>query len=86
MHKPLKHYMQDSAGKKAPTDLVGRYFHPKTGNLYRVVDVAFDAERERWMVLYVMEGGGPFCSHLPEDFTREGRFLKVATKNEGDDE
>lgn len=54
-----------------------RYFHPKSGGLYRVVGYSFDSERERWVLMYQRETGGVVFSHLPEDFDREGRFLEV---------
>ena len=57
-----------------------RYYHPKTRRLYRVVGLAFQAEGERWMILYRRESegeDGAVFAHLPEDFDREGRFLTV---------
>lgn len=82
--KPLEDWMIDSAGKKAPTDMIDNfYFHPKTGSTYIVVGCSFDAERERWMVMYrkwnvrLAEPQGQFYAHLPEDFGREGRFVEV---------
>lgn len=75
----------DSAGKRAPVELKGRYYHPGTGHIYNVTGYVFDAERERWMVQYRREDGGEAYVHLPEDFKREGRFLSVTTKDENDD-
>lgn len=82
--KPLEDWMSDSAGKKAPTDMKGKfYFHPKTGGTYNIVGHGFDSERERWMVIYQKwdikraDNVGELFFHLPEDFGREGRFVEV---------
>ena len=58
------------------------FFHPGRGHLYRVIGLVFQAEDDRWELLYrkVSHGGvltGPVFSHRPEDFGREGRFLEV---------
>lgn len=82
--KPLEPWMMDSAGKKAPVDLVNKhFFHPKTGGMYIAIGCVWDSERERWMIMYRkwdMKVGAPegqVFVHLEEDFTREGRFLPV---------
>lgn len=67
-------------GSDLDTTYVGKtYFHPKTGHLYRVSDVIFDSERERWLIMYnrIGDGGEVTYAHLPEDFKREGRFMEV---------
>ena len=79
----LETWMADTAGQKGTqiVDMIGhRYFHPKTGGLYKVVGIGYDSERERWIVRYVPEHPdelGFEFTHLPEDFNREGRFLQV---------
>lgn len=85
MKEELKLWHADRAGDKAPSHLIGKtFFHPKTGSLYKVTDVGFDAERGRWMVVYIrLNAQGDrvgSCSffHLPEDFLRDGRFLEVS--------
>lgn len=82
--KPLEDWMNDSAGKKAPTNMVDNlYFHPKTRGTYVVTGHCFDAERERWMVMYrkwsvtMAQPHGEVFVHLPEDFGREGRFVEM---------
>lgn len=85
--RTLKTWDLDSGGKKG-SDLTAmvrtRWFHPKTGHLYVINGVVFDSQRERWMYTYVREihdeEDDPriVFTHLPEDFHREGRFLKVA--------
>lgn len=76
---------QDKDGEWVSTvsKYVGKtYFHAGKGHLYRVVGVVFQAEDNRWEVLYrrVTHGGllsGPLFSHRPEDFGRHGRFQEV---------
>ena len=90
-HQPLKRFHKDAAGvtgdevsKAAPEH--SRWFHPKTGKLYRVIGIGFDSERERWVIIYKPQSSDgtdayeavPFF-HLPEDFHREGRFLRVTS-------
>ena len=70
-------YSGDSVLKTFPVG--STWFHQKTGRLYNVVGLGFDSERERWGVRYVPtseDTGFPYF-HLPEDFGREGRFLRV---------
>lgn len=72
---------RDKSGKY-PDDMnkyVGKtYFHPKTGHLYQVVGIVFQSEDEAWMLAYRrVNDVGPVCTHRPEDFFREGRFLEV---------
>lgn len=83
----LRAWHKDVGGYKGSdlTSKIGtRWFHPKTGGLYRIIGVGFDSERERWIYHYTKEGldeddsdlAFPF-HHLPEDFHREGRFMRV---------
>ena len=58
------------------------YFHPGKGHLYVVVGTVYQSEDDRWMIAYRRKssGGmlvGPLCTHRPEGFEREGRFLGV---------
>lgn len=81
-----KYHHQDSA-KKRGVDLLNnapegsRWFHPKTGHVYEVTGLSFYAESGRWMVNYRREDPGEsdpiVYSHFPEDFHREGRFLRI---------
>ena len=81
--KTLFIHEADKAGMTAPTEMLKKtYFHSKSGHLYTVTGVIFDAERGRWMLRYKQvntegETFGVEFSHLPEDFNREGRFLEV---------
>lgn len=72
--------------EKWPSSLdkfVGKtFFHPGRGHLYVVVGIVYQSEDDRWMLAYrwKTQGGllvGPLCTHRPEDFLREGRFLEV---------
>lgn len=85
MRTPSSHEWQDSAGKW-PNELEkfegNRYFHPGKGHVYKVIGVIYQSEMDRWMITYQLlnEDGdrqGRIFAHLPEDFFREGRFLKV---------
>ena len=84
----VKHerWHKDSAGqtandveKKFPAG--STWFHSKTGRLYTVGSIMFDSERERWVLAYSLSISSVSDRitylHLPEDFGRYGRFLRV---------
>ncbi len=86
-HKPLKLWHNDAAGHEAPKTMVGKfYFHPKTGSIYTVKNVVFDAQRSLWMVVYSKVNINnahhhemPECDfvHTVDDFKIEGRFVEI---------
>lgn len=55
------------------------WFHPGQCKVYRIHDIGWDAERNRWMIHYTnWISEGHVYTHLPEDFLREGRFIRVS--------
>lgn len=77
---------KDEDGSSKPDSFVGKkYFHPKTGHLYRVTGYSIDAQRELWVLHYerIYDTTPPASEnvftyiHTIADFTRVGRFLEV---------
>lgn len=73
-HEPLILTTPDSQGNVPDRNIVGhRFVHTQTGMIVVIKRWSFDAERNRWLIVYKEQDLASQIefAHLPEDFFRQ---------------